>query len=101
MGEEFECHIKDDSVQAVLMALELEPSDAWALFRLLDADGSVTLDAEEFVEGCLQLRGNARSIDLAKQAYDLKNMKRQQQVFMVFVEEQFAELRGQLERALV
>lgn len=63
--DEFELHFKDEAIQAFFSALELEPFDAWTLFRQLDLNEDHCLDAEEFLEGCLKLRGAARNIDMA------------------------------------
>ena len=35
--------------------------DVWGLFLLLDADGNGAVDLDEFVNGCMQLRGPAKS----------------------------------------
>jgi len=70
--QEFEEHLSDKTVQAFFALLELDTSDAWTLFKLMDADGSGVLDANEFVRGCLQLKGPARSIDLAKLTREFK-----------------------------
>eukprot|EP00929_Paragymnodinium_shiwhaense_P087645 TRINITY_DN47787_c0_g3_i1.p1 TRINITY_DN47787_c0_g3~~TRINITY_DN47787_c0_g3_i1.p1 ORF type:complete len:737 (-),score=101.73 TRINITY_DN47787_c0_g3_i1:90-2300(-) len=64
--EGFEEHLKTKAVREYFALLDLDVSDAWILFKLLDEDGSGFIDAEEFVDGCLKLKGNARSIDLAK-----------------------------------
>merc|ERR1712151_172809 len=86
-------HLADDTVQAVLATLELEPEDAWALFRLLDKDVSLNIDAEEFVKGCLRLKGSARSIDLAMAMHDQQMIKKQNIKFMHYVVDQLHELR--------
>ena len=31
----------------------MEPKDAWTLFKLMDVHGQGTVDASEFVEGCV------------------------------------------------
>eukprot|EP00931_Biecheleriopsis_adriatica_P020202 TRINITY_DN13577_c0_g1_i2.p1 TRINITY_DN13577_c0_g1~~TRINITY_DN13577_c0_g1_i2.p1 ORF type:complete len:638 (+),score=140.00 TRINITY_DN13577_c0_g1_i2:75-1988(+) len=72
--DEFEEHFHDQSVQAFFQALELEATDAWTLFRNLDLNGDHSLDAEEFMEGCLQLRGTARSIEMAAVKKDSRLM---------------------------
>ena len=46
--------------------LDLEPFDAWSLFKLLDSDGGNAIDLIEFVEGCQRLRGTAKQIDVAE-----------------------------------
>merc|ERR1712125_73699 len=90
--EEFEHNLADESVQAVLATLELESSDVWMLFRLLDADESTKLDLNEFVRGCLQLKGNARSIDLGQLMYEHRRMAGVLHKFMRFTESEFTAL---------
>mmetsp|Transcript_4762 Transcript_4762/g.8624 ORF Transcript_4762/g.8624 Transcript_4762/m.8624 type:complete len:446 (-) Transcript_4762:100-1437(-) len=86
---ELERNLSEPRVEAFFSSLELEPSDAWALFKLLDIDQSAVVDIEEFVIGCLRLRGQAKAIDLAKQSYELKFLMRKLSLFMKFVEERF------------
>jgi len=38
--------------------------DAEVLFRLLDNDNSEEINKEEFLSGCMKLRGTARALDL-------------------------------------
>eukprot|EP00929_Paragymnodinium_shiwhaense_P034654 TRINITY_DN1881_c1_g1_i1.p1 TRINITY_DN1881_c1_g1~~TRINITY_DN1881_c1_g1_i1.p1 ORF type:complete len:601 (+),score=88.67 TRINITY_DN1881_c1_g1_i1:49-1851(+) len=71
--EAFEAHMHVKSVREYFALLELDSSDAWMLFKLLDVDGSGIIDVEEFVEGCLRLKGAARSIDLAKLSMEYKH----------------------------
>jgi len=94
---EFNAQIQDESIQALLEMLDLEPEDAWALFRLLDKDGSGDLNLKEFVKGCMQLKGNARSIDVAKTIYDQKVARKQNKLFMQYVTEQFNGIKATLE----
>eukprot|EP00929_Paragymnodinium_shiwhaense_P034651 TRINITY_DN1881_c0_g3_i1.p1 TRINITY_DN1881_c0_g3~~TRINITY_DN1881_c0_g3_i1.p1 ORF type:complete len:651 (+),score=91.11 TRINITY_DN1881_c0_g3_i1:48-2000(+) len=71
-AESFEEHVNSKAVHEYFAMLELDTSDAWMLFQLLDDDGSGTIDVEEFVDGCLRLKGAARSIDLAKLNKEIK-----------------------------
>eukprot|EP00931_Biecheleriopsis_adriatica_P072655 TRINITY_DN47082_c1_g1_i1.p1 TRINITY_DN47082_c1_g1~~TRINITY_DN47082_c1_g1_i1.p1 ORF type:complete len:194 (-),score=33.05 TRINITY_DN47082_c1_g1_i1:199-780(-) len=61
---DFEEKFEDVEVKAFLHTLDLEPSDAWSLFKLLD-DGAGSVDVSQFYQGCLKLRGAAKSIDIA------------------------------------
>eukprot|EP00929_Paragymnodinium_shiwhaense_P101158 TRINITY_DN64016_c0_g1_i1.p1 TRINITY_DN64016_c0_g1~~TRINITY_DN64016_c0_g1_i1.p1 ORF type:complete len:711 (-),score=138.33 TRINITY_DN64016_c0_g1_i1:135-2213(-) len=74
--EVFEHHLQEKSVREYFALLDLDVSDAWMLFKLLDEDGSGEIDIEEFVDGCLKLKGNARSIDLAKIGHESKHANR-------------------------
>eukprot|EP00928_Gymnodinium_smaydae_P039098 TRINITY_DN26794_c0_g3_i1.p1 TRINITY_DN26794_c0_g3~~TRINITY_DN26794_c0_g3_i1.p1 ORF type:complete len:524 (-),score=55.03 TRINITY_DN26794_c0_g3_i1:210-1781(-) len=72
---EFEKHLRDKDVQNLFQALGLDTSDAWNLFSALDTDGDHAVDAEEFFEGCLRLRGGATAIDMAGLRKDLSKVK--------------------------
>eukprot|EP00931_Biecheleriopsis_adriatica_P102912 TRINITY_DN77815_c0_g1_i1.p1 TRINITY_DN77815_c0_g1~~TRINITY_DN77815_c0_g1_i1.p1 ORF type:complete len:654 (+),score=136.59 TRINITY_DN77815_c0_g1_i1:34-1962(+) len=63
---EFEDHFQDEAVRCLLHSLELEVGDAWTLFMMLDQDGDHDIDAEEFLDGCMHLKGNAKAIEVAK-----------------------------------
>merc|ERR1712050_760634 len=73
---EFQEHMSDERMQAFFRSLEIEAADAWSLFKLLDADGQGTVDAEEFVTGCLRLRGPAKAIHVAELDCQAKSLKR-------------------------
>merc|ERR1712107_826755 len=49
-------------------------SEAWGLFRLLDLDNSGGVDIHEFTMGCLRLKGEARTIDVATMMYENKRV---------------------------
>lgn len=67
---ELEQNIDKPSVQAYFEAIELEVEDAWNFFKLLDTDGGAAIEIEEFLMGCLRLRGPAKALDLAKLQHD-------------------------------
>merc|ERR1712039_230624 len=69
---EFEDHLSEERMQAFLHTIEIDTADAWTFFKLLDADGGGSVDIDEFVEGCLRLRGNAKSIHVAQMMYENK-----------------------------
>mmetsp|Transcript_22649 Transcript_22649/g.56522 ORF Transcript_22649/g.56522 Transcript_22649/m.56522 type:complete len:192 (+) Transcript_22649:2-577(+) len=62
--EEFSAHLQNQKVKAYFQALDLDVSQAHVLFDLLDVDGSDSVTIDEFLEGCMRLKGHARSIDL-------------------------------------
>jgi len=61
-------------MQALIQTFEIETADAWTLFKLLDTDGSGSVDIAEFIDGCIRLRGGAKSIHIAQIMYHHKWM---------------------------
>jgi len=72
--EEFCAALNDDEMGRFMKSLEIDAEEAKGLFLLLDADGSGTVDSEEFTQGCLRLRGPARAIDVSTMMYSNKRM---------------------------
>lgn len=73
--DEFETRLRDERVQAYFSSMKLDVGDAKALFRLLDYDQSNEITIEEFVAGCAQLQGEARSLDTKIMQFELKFLK--------------------------
>merc|ERR1712032_252228 len=63
--EEFETHINDEKIKAYLHTLELDVTQIKLLFKLLDTDQGGEVDLQEFVSGCIKLKGGAKTLDLA------------------------------------
>lgn len=82
--KEFESLLRNKSTYLVnyFRAIDVDPCEAKGVFQLLDLDGSGTIDAEEFLNGCLRLRGPAKALDLAVLMHEVKeirkDMRRQQ-----------------------
>jgi hypothetical protein len=67
---EFEHYMGEEKMMAFLQSLEINASDAWTFFKLLDVNTSGSLTLEEFVTGCFRLKGNAKSIHVAQIMYE-------------------------------
>mmetsp|Transcript_118065 Transcript_118065/g.252223 ORF Transcript_118065/g.252223 Transcript_118065/m.252223 type:complete len:675 (-) Transcript_118065:90-2114(-) len=63
--EEFQCQLKSPLMEAYFKVIDLDLSEAKGLFHLLDTSGRGHVEAQDFVMGCMRLRGPARAIDLA------------------------------------
>lgn len=74
--DEFQSQLDTPDMQEYFKAVDLDTEEARDLFRLIDVDGSGQIDAEEFVHGCLRLRGPAKAIDLATFMHDYKRSTR-------------------------
>jgi len=73
--KEFEKNVCSPEVGAYLRALDLEATQVEGLFKLLDTDAEGTVDIDEFVMGCLRLKGSAKTVDVATIMYDQKIME--------------------------
>jgi hypothetical protein len=62
--EEFGIVMEDHEIMSWMSSLDLPVRDHKILFHLLDVDGNGVLSPEELVRGILQLRGNAKTIDV-------------------------------------
>eukprot|EP00927_Polykrikos_kofoidii_P011610 TRINITY_DN14958_c0_g1_i1.p1 TRINITY_DN14958_c0_g1~~TRINITY_DN14958_c0_g1_i1.p1 ORF type:complete len:755 (-),score=136.06 TRINITY_DN14958_c0_g1_i1:61-2325(-) len=71
---EFAAKIGDPAMVTYFKALDIDAGEAYGLFTLLDVSDSGEINVEEFVFGCLRLRGNAQAIDLATLIYLHKRM---------------------------
>jgi Ca2+-binding EF-hand superfamily protein len=64
--EEFDNNLALGNMDTYLHAVELARSDAASLFDILDMDRSGAISVNEFVDGCLRLRGLPRAADLSQ-----------------------------------
>lgn len=61
-----------NKMSTFMESLGISTDDVWGLFLLLDADGNGDVDLDEFVTGCMQLRGPAKSLQIAKMSFENK-----------------------------
>jgi len=62
----------DERMDAYFDALGLKIADVDMLFSLLDKDGVGHVGCEEFLTGCLRLKGEAKGIDVATMQYQMQ-----------------------------
>merc|ERR1712187_110988 len=70
--EELQEAFKLERVQHYFSVLDIDIADSNYLFDMLDLDNSNEVDMEEFVTGCLRLKGNAKSIDIHTLMFEIK-----------------------------
>jgi len=61
---ELEYNLDVPDVRAVFDSLQIDTSDAWALFKLLDTDEGNEIDVDEFVHGLMRLKGEPKRSDI-------------------------------------
>jgi len=62
--EAFKSHLETSDMQELFRSIDLDPSEADCVFKLLDMDNTGFLDCSAFLNGCLRLRGSAKALDL-------------------------------------
>jgi hypothetical protein len=74
--EEMNGFLEDEALDLATYfeALGITPTEAKMLFVLLDRDRSGLVDVDEFCDGCMRLRGTAKSFDLNALHHDLKRL---------------------------
>merc|ERR1712032_24511 len=68
--QDFEEHLRNPHLKAWFESIDLEFGDGWTLFKFLDQRKAGHVSVDEFVEGCCQLRGHAKKIDIERIVYD-------------------------------
>eukprot|EP00927_Polykrikos_kofoidii_P076490 TRINITY_DN73576_c0_g1_i1.p1 TRINITY_DN73576_c0_g1~~TRINITY_DN73576_c0_g1_i1.p1 ORF type:complete len:629 (-),score=70.55 TRINITY_DN73576_c0_g1_i1:115-1941(-) len=61
---DFKAHFENDRNRALLRSIGLDITNLKEAFHLIDRDGEGRLAITDFVEGCMRLRGTAKTVDL-------------------------------------
>merc|ERR1712232_1433898 len=74
--DEFETMLSDPAAKAYLSGLEVDAHEIKSLFYLLDdGDGNITHD--EFINGIMRLKGQARSQDVVAMGHDMRKLEKE------------------------
>merc|ERR1712137_982143 len=78
MGEidvdELRAYFESEDIATYFSALDLNVMQVKTLFSLMDVDGNNVIDQDEFIWGCLRLKGNAKSLDVATLHLEVQNV---------------------------
>ncbi|CAK9077161.1 Voltage-dependent L-type calcium channel subunit alpha-1D (CHCACHA1D) (Voltage-gated calcium channel subunit alpha Cav1.3) [Durusdinium trenchii] len=96
----FERGIRSEEVKTYFESIDLDVWDVWTFFKLLDMDSGGAVEIEEFLMGCLRLRGNAKAMDIAKLCHDQSWLIREQARFWEFVENELNDMHMMVARRL-
>jgi len=94
--EMFEEKLKSPAVQQYFQTLGLDVWDAWSFFKLLDQDAGGSVEVEEFLMGCLRLRGHATAIDVVKILQDQAWIIQAADQFHKFVHQELAGIKDDI-----
>jgi len=88
---DFYSKIGNDKLKACLQVLGLNINDAQLFFQMLcTTDDEVDID--EFVKGCMKLKGGATSIDMQSVLFQTRLIHKTQQIFFESCEKQLKEI---------
>jgi len=96
----FEEKINTPEVRDYFESLRLDIWDAWTFFKMVDDDGGGTIPMDEFLMGCLRLRGQARAVDVGRIIHDQQWMIKNFGKFQTHVEVELRELKDELARLM-
>eukprot|EP00930_Biecheleria_cincta_P035838 TRINITY_DN2462_c0_g1_i3.p1 TRINITY_DN2462_c0_g1~~TRINITY_DN2462_c0_g1_i3.p1 ORF type:complete len:632 (-),score=107.71 TRINITY_DN2462_c0_g1_i3:290-2185(-) len=91
--QELAKHLRKPWVKAYFAGLNIDPSEAQIIFTLMDTDGSEVLTLEEFVEGVMKMKGNAKSIDLLSLMFDQARFNLRFNTLCSFLEDELREIK--------
>merc|ERR1712048_253358 len=74
---EFIALMDEDSVKDYFASLELQVHDALCLFDMFEDASQAGVEVDEFVMGCLRLKGTARSSDMIRLMHDQARLSEQ------------------------
>lgn len=94
--EELSRHLQDRKVKAYFQAMDLDISQAHVLFELLDANGNNSISLDEFCQGCIRLKGSAKSVDLNMLLMKNRRLCDQVQEYAASSESRFKRLEEEL-----
>jgi len=78
--DEVNAYFEDPRVQSYFAALGLDYNDTEHLFSLLDCDDDGDVSVDEFLQGCLRLKGEARSIDVQHLLSEFKKFNKRMDI---------------------
>jgi len=77
--EHFKSALAHPRMQKFFEAVDIRPTEARTLFELLDTSGDGEISADEFLNGCLRVRGHSKALDLLILSREVSHLFEKQQ----------------------
>jgi len=74
--QDFRLLVQTSQMAEFFKGIDVDMQDAESVFWLMDTDRSGTVDPEEFLAGCLRLKGPARALDNAMLIQEVRSMRK-------------------------
>mmetsp|Transcript_17747 Transcript_17747/g.39943 ORF Transcript_17747/g.39943 Transcript_17747/m.39943 type:complete len:117 (+) Transcript_17747:1-351(+) len=74
---DFKLAMTSPKFSGFLESMSISTEDVGVLFTFMDADRSGLVDLDEFVTGCLNLHGPAKSLQIARMSFENKLTRRE------------------------
>jgi len=71
---EFQDSLNNPQMKETLQLIDIDIGQAEELFKLLDVDENGTVTYDDFIDGCVRLRGPAKSLDLMTIMYEQRRL---------------------------
>eukprot|EP00927_Polykrikos_kofoidii_P074139 TRINITY_DN70107_c0_g1_i1.p1 TRINITY_DN70107_c0_g1~~TRINITY_DN70107_c0_g1_i1.p1 ORF type:complete len:628 (+),score=140.84 TRINITY_DN70107_c0_g1_i1:56-1939(+) len=92
--EDIICVLADTCLAAEWKAIDILPAEAQYIFRLLDVDNVGSIAFEEFMSGCLRIKGQAQSLDVLTVLQEQRMFIRRFATWQAGLEKKLDELRS-------
>merc|ERR1712176_916814 len=86
--EEFKEYLKNADIKAYLATQQLDTYDARQLFNILEREEDQEVGIEDFIMGCMRLKGVAKSVDLVALLQESRKQNRRVREKMSNIQEQ-------------
>jgi len=70
---ELHFQLSKPKVQSWFNTLDIDAKQTWKLYKILDQDNSGLVSLEDFVDGCLRLRGQATRVDVESLKWEIRD----------------------------
>jgi len=94
--QEFKEYLKNAEVKAYLATQQLDAYDARQLFNILDLEDDQEVGIEEFIMGCMRLKGMAKSVDVVALLQESRKNNRKVKDFLSEVQDQLSAIQLKL-----
>lgn len=95
--DEFEQCLQDERFAMNFMMLDIDPGETKDLFNVLDANGDGLVEIQEFLAGCLRIKGEAKGKDVHQLIFESRLLSKKFQYLWEFVDTKLSSMQSQID----